>query len=43
MRGVLTGLFFIVVGVCAVAILFLVFIVDQTHKAIVLQFGVPLW
>jgi membrane protease subunit HflC len=41
MRGVLTGFLMIVVAAGAVAVLFSAFIVDQTHKAIVLQFGEP--
>jgi membrane protease subunit HflC len=41
MRGVLTGFLMIVAAVGAVAVLFSAFIVDQTHKAIVLQFGEP--
>ena len=41
MRGVLTGFLMIVAAAGAVAVLFSAFIVDQTHKAIVLQFGEP--
>ncbi len=41
MRGVLTGLLLIVAGAAAVAVVFSAYIVDQTHKAIVLQFGEP--
>ncbi len=41
MRGVLTGFLFIVAATAAVAVLFSAYIVDQTHKAIVLQFGEP--
>ena len=41
MRGILTGFLMIVVAVGAVAVLFSAFVVDQTHKAIVLQFGEP--
>ena len=41
MRGVLTGFLMIVAAAGAVAVLFSAYIVDQTHKAIVLQFGEP--
>lgn len=41
MRAFLTGLTFVVLAVAAVAILFSAFIVDQNHKALVLQFGEP--
>ena len=41
MRGILTGFLMIVAAVGAVAVLFSAFVVDQTHKAIVLQFGEP--
>ena len=41
MRGILTGFLLIVAAVGAVAVLFSAFVVDQTHKAIVLQFGEP--
>jgi len=41
MRGVLTGLIIAVAAAAAVAVLFSAFIVDQTHKALVLQFGKP--
>jgi membrane protease subunit HflC len=42
MRGVLTGFLMIVAAAGAVAVVFSAFIVDQTHKAIVLQFGEPI-
>lgn len=41
MRAVLMGLLLIVAAAGAGAVLFSAFIVDQTHKAIVLQFGEP--
>jgi membrane protease subunit HflC len=41
MRTVLTGLLLLAAAVGAGAVLFSAFIVDQTHKALVLQFGEP--
>ncbi|MGO9485526.1 MAG: protease modulator HflC [Rhodomicrobium sp.] len=41
MRAVLTGFLLIVVAGAAGAVLLSAFIVDQTHRAIVLQFGEP--
>lgn len=41
MRAFLTGLFLIAAAIGAGAVIFSAFIVDQTHKALVLQFGEP--
>ncbi|MBI4724141.1 MAG: protease modulator HflC [Rhodomicrobium sp.] len=41
MRAVLTGFLLVIAAIGAGAALFSAFIVDQTHKAIVLQFGEP--
>lgn len=41
MRAVLTGFLLIVAAAAAGVVMFSAFIVDQTHKAIVLQFGEP--
>jgi modulator of FtsH protease HflC len=41
MRAFLMGLFLIAAAIGAGAVLFSAFIVDQTHRAIVLQFGEP--
>jgi membrane protease subunit HflC len=41
MRGFFTALFLIVIAAGAIAVLFSAFIVNQTHRALVLQFGEP--